>query len=393
MKISLCENIRALRREKGVTQEEMASVLGVTAQAVSRWESLGGYPDMELIPTIAGYLGVTVDRLFGVEGDRERRIDEILRRSEEFEIEYQTDDSKCDKCIALLREGLAEFPKDERLTHRLAGVLSATGWMRHREWLDYGEDGHIRHCFDRHRENEYWNEAMKLYESLIGSRNSGIRTDSIFGLLILKRNIGEYDRACELAWLLPTIRYSREIMLASATDGVPQAGYLGEALLELAYEFAEQLIYALINDISFFGSDMPTEKVKGTLYLFDLIGDGENLGVYEREISYIYLYLSRLQWERGYHDEAFGSLYLSLDHARMFDDFAALSPENRRYKSRLLRHTVCRSDIYLDDGGRLAPDLPDIWPMWCNPDYEDVKKQITADPRWDEWALAARSQA
>ena len=42
MKISLCENIRALRREKGVTQEEMASVLGVTAQAVSRWESLGG---------------------------------------------------------------------------------------------------------------------------------------------------------------------------------------------------------------------------------------------------------------------------------------------------------------------------------------------------------------
>jgi len=35
--------------------------------------------------------------------------------------------------------------------------------------------------------------------------------------------------------------------------------------------------------------------------------------------------------------------------------------------------------------GSLAKNLPDDWPMWCNPDYSTVKAEMTADPRWHEW--------
>ena len=392
MKISITENIRELRRNSGETQEETAACLGVTAQAVSRWETGIGYPDMELIPVIADHFGVTIDSLFGTSGERKRRIDNILAQTETAETEYQLDDSKCDKSIQLLREGLAEFPGDERLTYRLAQTLSSTGWLRHREWMDYGEDGHIRHCFDIHKKNEYWNEAAKLFEKLIGASDSGIRAGSIFGLLILKRNIGEYERAEELAAMLPSLRYSREIMLASAVDGTKQAGYLGEALLELAYEFAEQMMYALVNDIGNYGSDMPIEKTKGAIAVFDLIGDGGNIGLYEREVSYLYMYLSRLQWERGYKDEAFGSLYLALERARRFDMFASADKAERRYAPPLLRYSVCRSDIYMDSGRSLAAELPDDWPMWCNPDYSKVEREIKADPRWEEWRKAAAGQ-
>lgn len=58
------KQIAALRRERGVKQEELAGFVGVTAQAVSKWEN-GGVPDTELIPKIADFFGVSCDKLFG----------------------------------------------------------------------------------------------------------------------------------------------------------------------------------------------------------------------------------------------------------------------------------------------------------------------------------------
>lgn len=57
-------NLRNLRRQKGMTQEQLAGAVGVSAQAVSKWEQ-NGYPDTPLLPAIADSLGVTIDELFG----------------------------------------------------------------------------------------------------------------------------------------------------------------------------------------------------------------------------------------------------------------------------------------------------------------------------------------
>ena len=53
-----------LRKAKGVTQEELAKYVGVSAQAVSKWEN-GGVPDTELLPKIADFFEASVDKLFG----------------------------------------------------------------------------------------------------------------------------------------------------------------------------------------------------------------------------------------------------------------------------------------------------------------------------------------
>lgn len=63
----LCKNIATLRRAKGFTQEELAAKLGITFQAVSKWETLGSCPDISLLPTIAGIFDVSTDVLFGIE--------------------------------------------------------------------------------------------------------------------------------------------------------------------------------------------------------------------------------------------------------------------------------------------------------------------------------------
>lgn len=57
--------IAKLRKEKGMTQEELAQIMGVTNQAVSKWESMQNCPDVQLLPQLADLFGVTIDRLFG----------------------------------------------------------------------------------------------------------------------------------------------------------------------------------------------------------------------------------------------------------------------------------------------------------------------------------------
>ena len=60
--------LKNLRKSKGITQEQLAEAVGVSPQAVSKWE-MNGYPDAPLLPGIADYLGVSVDELFGNKRD------------------------------------------------------------------------------------------------------------------------------------------------------------------------------------------------------------------------------------------------------------------------------------------------------------------------------------
>lgn len=64
--MELHERLAALRRNLGLTQEEVARQLGVTNQAVSKWESGSCCPDIALLPPLANLLGVSVDQLLGV---------------------------------------------------------------------------------------------------------------------------------------------------------------------------------------------------------------------------------------------------------------------------------------------------------------------------------------
>lgn len=87
------EYIRKFRAKKGMTQEELGRIVGVTTQAVSKWER-GGVPDAELLPYIADALGVSVDMLFGrksVQSVEDMALEEILlvERKEGFKKAFQ----------------------------------------------------------------------------------------------------------------------------------------------------------------------------------------------------------------------------------------------------------------------------------------------------------------
>lgn len=65
MKEKLAKNINIYRKEKGLTQEALAQILGITYQAVSKWENAQTIPDTSVLPALSQALGVSIDKLLG----------------------------------------------------------------------------------------------------------------------------------------------------------------------------------------------------------------------------------------------------------------------------------------------------------------------------------------
>lgn len=69
MQLNIGKKINALRKNKRITQEELADILNVSPQSVSKWETGNSIPDVELLPIIARYFGITMDELFNYKLD------------------------------------------------------------------------------------------------------------------------------------------------------------------------------------------------------------------------------------------------------------------------------------------------------------------------------------
>lgn len=64
MEVSIGQVIKNLRKAKGISQESLADEMGISVQAVSKWETQNSFPDIILIPQIAKYFGISIDYLF-----------------------------------------------------------------------------------------------------------------------------------------------------------------------------------------------------------------------------------------------------------------------------------------------------------------------------------------
>jgi transcriptional regulator with XRE-family HTH domain len=119
MKLNIGENIKNLRKTKNITQEELAEILGGSFQSVSRWENETCYPDMELLPMIADYFGVTVDRLIGADKTVEQmHVKQYLDR-----FQAALSRGRVDDCIEIARAGVAEYPNNYALLNKLMYAL------------------------------------------------------------------------------------------------------------------------------------------------------------------------------------------------------------------------------------------------------------------------------
>lgn len=116
--MNIGNKIRELRKKRGITQEQLSSVIGVSFQAISKWENNITLPDIALMPSLASYFGISMDELFDynfaeIEKDVEKIADEA----------YKYRESEPEKSRKILEDGLTKYPDNEILLNNLLYVI------------------------------------------------------------------------------------------------------------------------------------------------------------------------------------------------------------------------------------------------------------------------------
>ena len=117
METTLGKRIAALRRDKGLKQDELAQQLGVTPQAVSKWENDQTCPDITLLPQLAQILGVSVDELLSGKAEPEAPAVRVLPAEQRKDLKDMVlrivvDSAEGDKVRVNLPLGLVEVALD-----------------------------------------------------------------------------------------------------------------------------------------------------------------------------------------------------------------------------------------------------------------------------------------
>ena len=388
MQLDLGNNIRQLRRRDKRTQEALAEALGVTSQAVSRWEAGGSYPDMNLIPSIANFFGVTIDELFGYHNERENRINNLVSQIRERKRKNNGADAYWDETIALARNALVEFPGNERLMVCLASVLYTAGYSRYGEHHLTDAEGYDIYDTQRHKGYEEWTEAVTLYEkALLTLEDGDFRRVAVGELTQLYVNMGMYEKSHALADKAPGIYSTKEYMRICACDGKERAQAYGQAILGMLHASAVLIVQGVLAAKHNMTVLEKIRSIQGAIRLFDEVCTDGNYGEHNRLIARMYTLLSLYLWLDSKQDETFTALDKSLDHFRQFE--ALCATETASYTAPLLRH------VKVDFSRSLIPNPsePDTtaislykdWPWWSVEEEAQVRQEIQADPRWDLW--------
>ncbi|MBR2282326.1 MAG: helix-turn-helix transcriptional regulator [Spirochaetales bacterium] len=126
MDMKMAENIRAFRKQRGLTQEKLAEVLGVTTGAVHKWEAGLSIPELPLILDMADFFDVSVDALIGYQM-KDNHADSALGRISEY---TKTRDPEA---LAEAEKALLKYPNSFEVVHGCAQTYFLFGAGGHNE--------------------------------------------------------------------------------------------------------------------------------------------------------------------------------------------------------------------------------------------------------------------
>ena len=186
--IKLGEKIKSLRKQKNISQEVFANYLGVSFQAVSKWENGNTMPDVTIIPAIASFFGVSTDELFDFNlFETEKHVEAICAES------WRYRNSDVAKSEEILRKGLQRFPGNDVILNNLLYTL------------DYQTRA---------------GDVIDTCKSLIAStKDNSVKYDACRILAACYKENGQVDLIEPTLEMIPEIYFSKLELMASLLDG------------------------------------------------------------------------------------------------------------------------------------------------------------------------------
>ena len=298
MNLKIGAIIKTLRQNKKITQEQLAAFIGVTPQAISRWEAGNGYPDIETLPLIADFFSVSTDCLLGVNRDeKESRRLAIYKRIQECK-ELGLGKDVLDEA----RLFAAEFPSDERIQKHLSDTI-CRGYM-----------------WDDEPNMKLLDESEMIDCVLIETtKNIDFRNEVLEGLAYLYA-VGYKDKVKveNTVKKLPRMAYCRESVGAEAFialngDLSRKQDYIEKLTCTLASVLGSYIIDNIPN-----GSDMWDIKIGMFEKLIDLYHFvfGDQLLYYHSEVASLYRVIATYKVAQKKYDETLDCLEKMLYHVK-----------------------------------------------------------------------------
>lgn len=246
MELIIGDKLKKLRRSRDLTQEEVAAHLGISFQAISKWERSDGYPDITMLPALANYFNVSVDELIGMdEIASANKLDEINSKWQENRATGKHKDN-----VELMRDALKAYPNNALLLMQLSASL---------ERLDGNEN----------EKREYLRESIMLQEQILKyCDDSEVRGSAISNISDAYYRYGNYEKAVEYADKLPNLYKTRETALVHILKNSEEKNTVAKSAIEpLVW-----LLYYHLNAIA--ETDNSFQYKQKLIKILDVLFDG-----------------------------------------------------------------------------------------------------------------------
>lgn len=282
--MSIGTTIKKLRRERDMTQEQLAEYLGISACAISQWECDRTAPDISQIPLLVRIFGVTSDELLGISDlNKEAEIKRLW-----------------DEINELIRVG----------KHRAGFELAAKAHKMYPDSYDlmYAYASKFIYVyndksFPEDEKKKLLAECIKLLESIMaGCTDEDLRLNAMANIIWMYRESGQLEKAKETASKFPILCESRPFQRVAATSGDERI----DAHIDLLYHgLLQHLLNRMVQNYKdssgkrFFSHSEMCVLYKKMIDILKIIFENGDLGFYFSEYSDAHKFIAKYYAQEG----------------------------------------------------------------------------------------------
>jgi len=302
--MNIGEKIKKLRKQKDMTQEQLAEYLNISTQAVSKWETNLTLPDITLLPMLANLFNVTSDEILGIDiNEKKERIEKIQKEAMNCLIASRYDDAE-----KKLRAGLKEYPNAYTLMVSLMSALYNIARLP--------ESKEKRKAFNE--------EIIALGEKILAEcTDDNTRHWAIQQLCYAYCDMDEHEKARLLVDKLSGRGATREYLLGHILKGTEKFKHIQNQIAldisSICMEILQLNNNLLDGGTAAYNSDevaVLNHKVIDTINIF--CEDG-NFGFFSGQLNNAHFHLFEFYFNKNDYAAAFEHLKLAAKHAILFD--------------------------------------------------------------------------